>query len=85
MTPTQLVKAIQVKLHRESTQRQRQITHAKRIIAIGRCANGGAFQVIRDPLCHRWQVEGAPLCRPKWDGDYNDVLPAEQREDYIGE
>lgn len=87
MTTTQLVQQVRAKLHIESAQRHRQITHAKRIIAIGRCAKTGPIYydgAHGDPLCQRWQDEGAPLCRPKWDGNY-DVLPAEQREDWIGQ
>ena len=29
--------------------------------------------------------EGAPTCGATWAGDYSDVLPADQRDDYIGE
>lgn len=83
MTPTQLVNAINAKLHRESAQRAGQITHAKRIIAIGRCAEGGSFRVVSDPAWIRWQDEGAPKCSAMWAGSY-DVLPEDQRDSYVG-
>ena len=28
--------------------------------------------------------EGAPTCGATWAGEYSDVLPADQRDDYIG-
>lgn len=36
-----------------------------------------------DPAVARWASEGAPSCGATWTGDY-DVLPADQRDDYIG-
>lgn len=48
MTPTndtELVAASADLLRRQADARQRQIEHAKRVIAIGRASNGGVFVV----------------------------------------
>jgi hypothetical protein len=38
-----------------------------------------------DPNAARWQAEGRPSCGASWADAYKDVLPAEEREDYVGE
>lgn len=38
-----------------------------------------------DPVAARWAGEGAPSCGATWTGNYDSVLPADQRDDYIGE
>ena len=37
-----------------------------------------------DPAVTRWQDEGARTCSTTWSGDYSKVVPAEQRDGYIG-
>ena len=56
-----------------------------RIIAIGRSDNGQPFKVVSDPYYVQWLQDGAPSCGATWDGDYSDLLPAWQREDWVGE
>ena len=37
-----------------------------------------------DPMYAQWIAEGSPSCGCDWTGDY-EVLPADQRDDYIGD
>lgn len=58
-----------------------------RLVAIGRSVAGSGFVVTTggDPVVDRWQAEGAPTCGATWSGDYSGVVPAEQRDGYIGD
>lgn len=38
-----------------------------------------------DPAVARWRGEGAQTCNTIWSGDYSTVVPAEQRDGYIGD
>lgn len=71
-----------------ATVRQRlQAADRRRIIAIGRSANGHPFRVTApasDPAVAAWLADGAPTCSSRWDDDY-DVEPAENRAEYVGE
>jgi hypothetical protein len=40
---------------------------------------------VGDPAVARWQDEGAPTCGTTWSGDYSKIVPAEQRDGYIGD
>ena len=41
-------------------------------------------KIVSDPLFVLWKAEGAPTCGSRWNGNYN-VLPAYQRDGYVGE
>lgn len=44
----------------------------------------GDDEPVSDPALALWHADGCPVGGFTWDGDYSDILPADQREDWIG-